>query len=161
MTTLVSFAPTLISVFSFSATFQSGPDPYTVETPGNLFGERWYLRVKDSTNAVVVYRPMVQSGPKFRGVVSWEKGILTTSLALPHGIRVGRMAQARISQTNTNLDDLYLMRAIDSLTLAVSMLSNPQLTGPLNGQIDFPLDLLDGYGIGPLYYHADTQQFEF
>jgi hypothetical protein len=160
MTTLVDFTPSAIAVFQFLATLDDGVQ-YNVSAPWNALGERYYVSVADLAGNVVANRAIVQSGPVFRGTMSWALGEITASLLQPHNVPIGEVVNARITQTNTPMDGLYLARATDSMALALPLAANPNQATPIVGKVDFPLDLLAGYDIGRLYFHADTQQFEF
>jgi hypothetical protein len=160
VTTLVNFAPSTTGVFSFLAQLSDG-NQYNIAVPWNAFGERWYITVTDLAGVVRVHRAIAQSGPKFQAVVTWASGVGTAALSGVHNVRVGGLANARISQTNTGLDGLYQALAIDPQTMTFPLATNPNVSGPVTGKLDFPLDLLAGYGIGSLLYHADTAQFEF
>jgi hypothetical protein len=160
MTTLIDFTPSATALFQFLAALSNGQQ-YTVSVPWNPFGERYYVTVSDLTNAVIVNRSLTQSGPAFRGEMDWDAAQITILLPQPHNVPIGELASTRISQTGTALDGIYAALAVDEVTLVCSLPTNPKLTIPAAGKVDFPLDLLAGYGIGALYFHADTQQFEF
>jgi hypothetical protein len=158
--TLIDFVPSSTAVFSFLAQLSDG-NQYNISCPSNAFGQRWYIRVSDLSNNVIAHRAIAQSGPKFQAVVTWVNGLGTAALSGAHNVRVGELANARISQTDTDFDGLYQALAVDPQTMTFPLATNPNVSGPATGKLDFPLDLLAGYGIGALYFHADTQQFEF
>jgi hypothetical protein len=160
VTTLVQFAPSATEVFQFLAQLSDGQQ-YNIAVPWNPFGERWYLTVTDLSNNVVAHRPLVQSGPVFPAILTWIEGLATAALSGAHNVRVGELANVRIAQTETGFDGLYQALAIDPQTFAFALPANPNESGPVSGKLDFPLDLLAGYGIGALYYHADIATFEF
>jgi hypothetical protein len=160
MTTLIDFTPSATSLFTFLAQLGGG-NYYNIAVPWNPFGERWYIKVSDLSNNVILHRAIAQSGPKFQSVCTWNDGVGTAALSGSHNVRVGELANARISQTNTDFDGLYSALAIDPLTMTFPLAVDPQVTGPVTGRLDFPLDLLAGYGIGSLFFWPANQQFEF
>lgn len=160
MTTLVDFTPSSTAVFSFLAQLSDG-NQYNIAVPSNAFGQRWYVTASDLSNTVIAHRPITQSGPKFQAVLTWASGVATAALNGVHNVHVGELASARISQTGTGFDGLYQALAVDAQTMMFPLSANPNASGPVTGQFDFPLDLLAGSGIGPLYFWASNQQFEF
>jgi hypothetical protein len=160
VTTLVDFVPSTTVPFAFFAALANGVQ-YTVAIRWNPFGERWYITVSDLSNNVIVHRAIAQSGPRFQAVLTWVNGVGTAALSSVHNVRVGGLANARISQTRTGFDGLYQALAVDPQTMTFPLAVNPNVSGPVTGKLDFPLDLLAGYGIGSLYFRSDTQQFEF
>lgn len=160
MSTLVDFVPSTTLPFAFLAALANGAQ-YNIAVRWNAFGERWYLTVSDLSNTVIAHRAIAQSGPKFQGVFTWVEGVGAAALSGAHNVRVGELANARISQTNTEFDGLYRALAVDAQTMTFPLATNPNVSGPVTGKLDFPLDLLAGYGIGSLYFHASTAQFEF
>lgn len=160
MSTLVDFTPTSLAVFSFLAQFADGGQ-YTVACPWNAFGERWYVRVSDLSGTVIGLRPITQSGPVFQATLTWFDGLATAVLDSPHNVAIGALASARIFGTNTGYDGDYSVLAIDLKTFTFDLPIDPSEPTAITGKLDFPLDLLAGTSAGPLYFHADTQQFEF
>lgn len=160
MTTLVPFLISPTQVFSFQAQFQNG-GTYAISCPFNVVGERYYVSIADLTGVVVAYRPLVETGPSFPTTLTWADNIATAALTAPHNVPLGQVANIRISQSNTGFDGLYQALAVDAQTFTFTLVTNPLQAQPVTGKLDFPLDLLGPYGIGPLYYHDDTQQFEY
>jgi hypothetical protein len=160
MSTLIDFAPSSTAVFRFLAQLADG-NQYNISCPWNAFGERWYITVSDLSGTVIIHRAIAQSGPAFRAALTWEDGVATVTLTSAHNVPVASLANMRISQTNGAFDGLYQALSTGPQTLTFQLPVNPNVSGPVTGKLDFPLDLLAGYGIGSLYYHADTAQFEF
>lgn len=59
MTTYIAFQPSLQTPFQFQATFDGAI--YTVVCTWNLFGQRFYINVYDTSNNLIVCRPQVGS----------------------------------------------------------------------------------------------------
>lgn len=159
MTTFVDFTPSADALFQFQPTLSGAQ--YVVTCPWNAFGERWYITVSDLAGNVVVHRPIAQSGPRYQAVLTWNNGVATAALSSNHNVAVGQTVSGRVSQSGTPFDGLYPMLAVDAETLTFALAANPQQPVAVTGKVDFPLDLLAGYGIGPLYFHPSTQQFEY
>lgn len=159
MTQLVGFAPSTEAVFQFQAVF--GGTQYVIACPWNAFGERWYITVSDLAGDVVAHRPIVQSGPRYQATLTWADNLATIVTSAPHELVAGWLAQGRVYGSGTPFDGFWEVLAVDEQTLTFNMPVNPQQSVAVTGSFDFPLDLLAGYGIGPLYFHASTQQFEY
>lgn len=160
MTTLVAFTPSPTTVFTFLAQLSDG-NQYNVAVPWNAFGERWYVTVSDLSNTVIAHRPISQSGPAFQTMLSWRNGLATAALTMAHNVPVGSLANGRIFNTDTGYDGQYSMLAIDPQTFTFALPLNPSEPTSITGKLDFPLDLLAGSGVGPLYYHPSSATFEF
>ena len=160
MSTLVDFTPSLTQVFSFLATLANGAQ-YNVACPWNEFGQRWYVTVSDLSNNVILHRAIAQSGPTFNATLTWKDDVATCVLSAPHNVPVAQVANARVYDSGTPFDGLYTMLSVDAETLTFQLPTNPVESVPVSGKVDFPLDLLAGYGIGSLYFHSDIQCFEF
>ena len=59
MTTLVPFTPSLAAPFQFQATLDG--NLYTVIISWNLFGQRYYVNIYDSSNVWIVTLPLIGS----------------------------------------------------------------------------------------------------
>ena len=156
----MDFAPSTTALFQFLATLANGVQ-YNVQVPQNAFGERWYVTVADLSGNVVAHRPVTQSGPMFNATLTWADQVATAVLNGNHNVPLAGVINARVSQSNTAFDGSYQMLAVNPSTFTFALPANPDQSTPVAAKVDFPLDLLGGLGIGSLYFHADTQQFEF
>lgn len=76
MTTYVNFTPSASAVFSFQATLDSSL--YAVTVPWNLFGQRYYVNIYDTSGSLIVSRPLVGSPLDYD--ISLTQGYFTTKL---------------------------------------------------------------------------------
>lgn len=160
MSTFVDFAPTGAAPFQFQPTLNG--TQYTAVLTSNLFGERYYLNLYDLSNNLIVCEALTESGPMLRCALTWADNVAVAVCQAPHNVPIADVVNLRISQTNgSGYDGLYLGTAIDETTVTFDLPTNPDQPVAIPGTLSFDLDLLGGYGIGALYFHADTQQFEF
>lgn len=159
MSTFVNFVPGVTTPFLFQPTLNGVQ--YTVTVPWNIKSERYYINVTDLAGNPILYRSLSESGPVNPVSLTWAGGVATAVSTVAHNVSVGQLANIRIAQTDTSFDGLYQALAVDPQTFTFSLPVNPNEATAIAGQIDQPLDLLAGYGIGALYFHADTQTFEF
>lgn len=164
--TFVQFVPpTTVAPFQFQPTFANGQQ-CIVYVPYLEIGQRWFILVTDLSGNLVVYRAQSETGPSFAAQLTWKDAVATAALSDGHYVPIGRQVKIRISQTDTPFDGLYLGLAVDDETFTFALAANPNEAITVTGALDFPLDLLAGYSIdgnalGPLYFRADTQQFEY
>lgn len=159
MTTLVDFAPSTTAPFQFQPTLDNVQ--YTVIVTWNIFGERYYINVLDLANNLIVCRSLAESGPTFRVSLTWDDNVATAVTNAPHNVPIASLVNLRILDSDTGFDGTYQGFAIDENTLTFELDVNPNEPVAVPGTLSFDLDLLGGYGIGSLYFHEDTQQFEF
>jgi hypothetical protein len=161
LSTVVDFAPSTTTLFSFQAQLADG-NQYTIATPWNIFGQRYYLNVADLFGNQIVYRALVASGPSFISSLSWAGGIATAVTSSPHNVPVGTSVAFNVSQTGTAFDGNWLGLSTGPTTLTYMLATNPQISTPVSGSVNFPLNLVAGYISGAwLVFHYETQQFEF
>jgi hypothetical protein len=127
----------------------------------NIQGQRYYVQIADLSGNVLLFRPMSASGPVLQAQFSWALGIATAVTALPHNVPIGSVANAYLSQTGTGFDGQYQLLAVATNTLTYALATNPNAPGPVTGSVNFALNLTQGYGLGYLLYHLETQQIEY
>lgn len=160
MSTFVDFAPTGTEPFQFQPILNG--TQYTALITWNIFGERYYLNLYDLSNNLIVCEALTESGPMLRCALTWADNVATAVCQAPHNVPIADVAYLRISQTDgSTYEGVYLGTAVDEVTLTFDLTTNPDQPVAIAGTLSFDLDLLGGYGIGSLYFHADTQQFEF
>jgi hypothetical protein len=161
MSTFVDFTPSSTEPFQFQPALLDGTQ-YTVIVTSNMFREGYYINVYDLSNNLIVCKAMAESGPTFRVSLTWDSGIVTAAAQVPFNVPIGEVANLRISQSNDSpFDGEYEGLAIDTDTMTFPLATNPQQSIPIAATLSFDVDLLAGYNIGSLYFHDDTQQFEF
>jgi hypothetical protein len=155
----VNFVQSALAPFQFQPTLNGVQ--YNVTVPSNAFGERYYINVSDLSGNLILYRALTESGPSFQASLTWAKAVVTAALTSNHNVRMGELANLRISQSNSPFDGTYQGLAVNATTFTFALPADPNVQVPVRGTLDFPLDLLAGYGIGSLFFHFETQQFEF
>lgn len=160
MTTFVDFQPTTVAPFQFQPTLANGLQ-YIVTVPWNEFGQRFFVVMTDLAGTLVVSRGLAATGPTLLGSLTWTDQVASVITQLPHNVPVASVVNFRIAQSNSAFDGTWQGLAVGATGLTYSLPTDPSESAPISGQVNFDLDLLNGYGIGPLYYHEDTQQFEF
>jgi len=160
VSTFVDFAPTGTEPFQFQPTLNG--TQYTAVITWNIFREGYYLNLYDLSNNLIVCEAMTESGSMLRCSLTWADNIATAVCQVPHNVPLAAVSYLRISQSGgSKYDGAYLGTAVDEFTMAFDLPENPDQPVAILGTLSFDLDLLGGYGIGSLYFHADTQQFEF
>lgn len=160
MTTRVDFTPSPDVLFTF--TMELLGIQYTATTPWNIAREDFYISVTNLNGDILLFSALIESGPAFSAQLSWDApGVATAVCSGPHNVGLGQVALTRISGTGTGFDGVWLALAVDDVTLTYTLPVNPQVAPSVSGTASFDVDLLAGLGIGSLYYHSDTMQFEF
>jgi len=160
MSTFVDFAPSSTEPFQFQPTLNGVQ--YTVIVTSNVFREGYYINVYDLSNNLIICRSLAQSGPTLRCSLTWDENVATAVCQVPHNVPISNVVYLRISQTNNSgFDGTYLGLAVDEDTMTFDLATNPNQPVAILGTLSFDLDLLGGYNIGSLYFHDDTQQFEY
>lgn len=162
MSTFVPFVPSTTSAFSFQPTLAGGIT-YNVVVTWNTFGQRFYINVSDLSGNLILCRALVSSGPTLQASLTWSDTTLqaTATTTLPHNVPVGSVAtNVTVQGTNTPFDGIQQMLSTGPNTLSYP-LANPNQGAPVSGQVSFKWDLVSGPNIGPLYYHFESQMFEF
>lgn len=172
MTTVVDFAPSATATppFQFQATLDGAQ--YIVTTTWNILGQRWYINVYDLSGNLILARPVVGSGAKIQGVLTWGDGTATAALQAPHNVPIGSVANVEITGTGLGYDGAWRALAVDDETLTYSLSSDPGQYG-LTGNASQDVNLIGGqpssydasgnpltWFSSTLVYRSGTQQFE-
>ncbi|MHB8817014.1 MAG: hypothetical protein ACYDAE_27635 [Steroidobacteraceae bacterium] len=172
MTTYVDFQPssTASPPFQFQATLDGGQ--YNVAVTWNVFGQRYYASVYDLSGNRICSVPMVGSGAKIQGVLSWADGTVTAALQAPHNVPVGAVANIEISDTGLGYDGSWRALAVDPLTLSFGLPADPgqygvtgnasqdvNLIGNIPKSVDSSGNPLAWFS-STLIFRTGTQQFE-
>lgn len=161
MSTTVQFTPSVTSAFAFQPVIAGVQ--YNATVTWNLYAQRYYLNLTDTSGNLVLCTAIVGSGPRLGATLTWANsggGVTTATLASPHNIPVGQVANVRISQTGTSFDGNWQVLATGPNTVTYA-LANPNENQPLAGQLSFPVNLVQALGGGWLVYWYDTQTFEY
>ena len=159
MSTLLDFTPSTLAAFQFQPTLAG--QLYAVTVTWNVFDQRYYINLSDLSGNLILCRGISASGPVLEAGLGWANGVATATTTVPHNVPVGTLVDAVIAQTNSGFDGEVMALATDAITLTYPLLTDPNQAVPLTGTVGFPLNLLDGYGLGTLLFHEDTQQFEY
>lgn len=161
MSTFVQFTPSSQAPPQFQA--QLGSQPYIVTMLWNIAGQRYYVRVTDLSNNVVVMRPLTGSGPVFQATFTWDDDTGIAVLNAPHNVPIGQLAKVWISQTGTEFDAGWLALSTGPQTLTIDELTPLDTSSTISGAVTVqPLNLVEGYiDDAYLIYHEETQNFEF
>lgn len=157
MSTQVAFTPSTQQPFTFQPVL-SGVQ-YTATVPYNWYAQRYYIQIMDAVGNLVLYAPLVSSGPAVQADLTWALNEATATFSTPHDIPVGRSAYIRVSQTGTAFDGQWTSVATSPVALSYALQPDPQEATPLSGQVAFEINLTPG--LGWLLFHYDTQMFEY
>jgi hypothetical protein len=165
MTSFVDFSPQTTAsgpAFQFQPTLSDG-NQYLVTVTWNAFGQRYYINVSDLSGTLIVSEGLAPSGPEYQASFTWDDTTNTATVTTntPHNIPLASIANARASQTSGQFDGSYAALSTGPTTMTFTLTTAPTAPLPVNGVWDFPLNLLAGYASAVLYFHAETQQFEF
>jgi hypothetical protein len=169
---VVDFQPSATAnpPFQFQATLDGAQ--YTVSVTWNLFGNRWYVTIRDVSGNLILMRPMVGSGAKIQAVLTWANGTATAALASAHNIPVGSVANVEVTDTGLTYDGFWRALATDALTLTFQLPTDPTQYG-VTGNVSQDVNLIGGqpssydsngnpatFFSSTLIYRSSSQQFE-
>jgi hypothetical protein len=158
MSTSVQFTPSSVSVFTFQPVLAG--ITYNATVTWNTAGQRYYLNLYDLSGNLILCRAVCSSGPRLQAQLTWANGVAQVVVMANHNVPVGQVANIRISQSDTAYDGNWQALATAAQVMTYPM-PNPELSTSPSGLLDFPLNLVGGYGIGWLLWHYDLQQFEY
>jgi hypothetical protein len=135
----------------------------------NIFGQRYYLSLTDTSGNPITYVPLVGTGPSLQASFTWDPqaGIATATTAVNHNVPLGSLAAVRISGTDDTFDGDVLALSTGATTLTYALLSAPVNPLPESGFVNQDENLLaglttsSGAAVGWLVYHAQQQQIEY
>lgn len=155
----IDFVPSTITAFNFQPTWDN--TIYNVTVTWNVFGQRYYVNVTDTSGNLILCRGMSETGPGFVSSFTWLNGIATVTTATPHNVPLGAVANIYVSGTGDTFDGSWQALATGAYTMTYAV-DEPANVLPENGTLSFPLNLIEGYLPGGwLLYHADTGQIEY
>jgi hypothetical protein len=161
VSTTVQFAPSTSGPFTFQPVI--GGVQYNATVTWNVFAQRYYLNLFDTSGNRVLTTAIVATGPQIAATLTWNDlggGIAQALTASPHNVPVGRLVNLYISQTDSSYDGAWQALATGPNTITFA-LSNPNESQPLGGQVNFNVNLVQSLGSGWLVYRYETQVFEF
>lgn len=158
MSTFVTFTPSTTQPFSFQPTLAG--TQYNAQINSNAFGQRWYLVLTDLSGNLILCRALAESGAGMQASFAYALPNAVATTVSAHNIPVGTTANLAVSGTSSGFDGSYTCLATSPTTLTYAI-PNPDIPTPITGTITYQVNLLAGYNIGTLLWHADTQQFEY
>jgi hypothetical protein len=159
VSTIVQFTPSSIQAFAFQATL--GGAQYTVTILWNVFGQRYYIQVTDLSGNLIIFRAMTSSGPTIISQLSWSNGVATVTTSLPHNVPVGWAVNINIGQSNTGFDGDYQGLSTGPNTITYPLAVNPLQSATITGNLNFLVNLIEGYIDDTLVFFAASQQFVY
>jgi hypothetical protein len=159
MSSIVPWVPSQQTLFSFEATINGAQ--YLVSTPWNVFGQRYFLKIVDSSGNLILYRSLVATGPQIQGSFSWADNLATVQCASGHGVPLCGLVNVYISQTDSAFDGFVQALSTGPTTLTYALTTDPQESEPVSGAVNFTINLLAGLNLGWMILDFPKQQFEF
>jgi hypothetical protein len=160
VTTIVAFQPSPSSPFQFNAVLDGST--YVGIVTWSFFGRRYYLNVLDLAGTLVTSRPLIGSptGIALQGI-SWSRGLATALTKVPHGFRLGTVANLSISGTTpAGYDGTFACSIVDKNTLTYALATDPGDPTTF-GSVSYDVNLVAGYfKTSSLIFRQQAQQFE-
>ena len=160
--TYVNFAPSTSAPFSFQA--QLGASQYVVTVTWNVTGQRYYVTVADLSGNVVLYAPLIASGPQLNASFEWENDAAVVATNGPHNVPLGSVVGVYVLGTGTGFDGAYEALATGPEALWYPLAANPGGTQPMSGAVCINrYNLVATVLAAPAYlsFNYATQQFEY
>lgn len=138
------FQPNAGQNFVFNPTLDG--NSYVATIVWNVFGQRWYLNLTDTSGNLIVYKAVVSSAdPQPLASLAWSAGIVTVSTVTPHGIPVGARANLLLQgDTPGGFDGAQLVTSISADGFTYELGSDPGSSvqlGTCNGYVDLTAGL--------------------
>ena len=158
--TYFKFTQSLTSVYSFSPTLDD--DEYTAYVKWNIFGQRYYVHLYDSSGTLIFCRPLISSGDGIQiDSMTWDNGIVTVTTTEDHGYMFGEIIPLNISgSTPTDYNDVFECLVTGTDTFTFKLDSNPGLC-TVPGSSSFEINISEGYfSSSRLVYRGSSSNFE-
>lgn len=160
MTTYIPFTPSQSNLFTAQVVLDGRP--FTMTTPWNVFGRRYYVNLYGLNSTLIFSVPLVGSPTGiYLASLSWSFGVVTATTQMPHNYRVGDVLRLNIINCtpigyNGNFD--CQITGPNSFTYFLD--ANPGVNNQL-GSVQYNLNLAAGYAAtSMLVYRSDIQTFE-
>lgn len=162
MPSYVQFIPQATQAFTFSATLDGAP--VTCQVPWNLFANRWYLSLTDTSGLLIVYRALAASpDPIVIKSMTWDAddGVFVETVT-PHMLEFMSTCNLTIRGVNP-----IVLNGVWPCFVTGPTTFNYQPTGlqiaPIQsfGQMSYDINLGEGYfTVSTLVFRQSTQLFE-
>ena len=176
-TQYVNFTPNATSVFQFQGVFDGNTCSITVLW--GLFGQRWYVQLKDISGSLVFYLPMIGSSTSIAtSSIVWNSTtrLVTITTTVPHLIKVGSITKLTLYGAQpVTFNGIFYMVATSPTTLTYKLSVDPGISieiinNPVSddvtlsitqGFISYDINIVGGYFTNTsLVFRQQTQQFE-
>ena len=134
---------------------------YNVTVPWSLFGQRYYVQCSTLSGVAVFYLPLIGSADSiYIQSVSWVPNTVTVTTTIPHGFKVGEIANITISNMIPSFyNGVYSCNAINSNQFTYALNFDPGVVTSF-GSASFDVNIAAGYFDSTLVYRSNNQQFE-
>ena len=151
--------PPSVGPFTFQPTFDG--TQYTITVTWSLFGQRYYVNCYTLTGSLVFSLPLIGSD---NGIniqeIDWANNVATVTTSLPHGLKVGTIANITIAGVSPDTyNGIYAVTIINSTQFTFSLSSYPGSPVTL-GTAAYNINIAAGYFASTLVYRTNNQQFE-
>lgn len=100
---------------------------YVATIEWNVFAQRWYLRLNDTSGNLIVYKAVVSSqDPQPLASLSWKQGVVTAGTVNPHWIPLGAQAVLLLQgDTPSAFDGVYTGTATGTNEFTYELANDP------------------------------------
>lgn len=159
MSTIVQFQPSNIEAFSFQASL--GGAQYAITVLYNIFRPGYYVKVADLSGNLIIFRALTSSGPSIISQLSWSNGVATITSSLAHNVPVGSVVNIDVSESGSGFDGQYQGLSTGPNTITYSLPTNPNQSASITGNLNFLVNLIEGYIDDLLVFFDSSQTFVY
>lgn len=160
MTSYFPFVPNTVAPFTFQPILDS--ESYIATVTWNVYGQKWYLNVKEITGPLVFSLPLLGSvdGSALESV-SWSFGVVTAVTAQTHNYTVGQTVEITVSGCAPDAyNGVVLAFIVDAFTFTYLIAADPGAATQLGTEI-YNVNLAAGYfETSTLVYRESSKTFE-
>jgi hypothetical protein len=155
-----SFAKSYTSVSSYTWTLDG--NDYSALIKWNIFGQRYYIHLYDSSGALVLCKPLIGSET---GValdsLSWSLGTVTATTPNPHRFPMFQIVSLNVSGCSPEgYNGIYDAVITGEYSFTYSVESNPE-SSTTPGYVGPEINIVNGYFINSrLVFRKKTSNFE-
>lgn len=160
MTTYFNFIPNDQTAFTFQPILDGRA--YQASVTWNLFGQRYYLNVRQLTGELVFSLPLLGSASGF-GIesITWSNGVVEVNTTTPLGFQIGTTVPLTVSNClPVEYNGVWNVQIIDDDRFTFALTGDPGDATQL-GRAIYDIDIAAGYfTTSTLIYRADNAVFE-
>ena len=160
MTTYVPFTPSQSNLFTAQITLDGRP--FTMTTPWNVFGQRYYVNIYGLNNALIFSVPLVGSPTGlYLSNLTWAFGMVTVTTQAAHNYRVGDVLKLNIINcTPVGYNGNFDCQITGPNTFTYMLDPDPGVINQL-GSVQYNVNLAAGYAAtSTLVFRSDSSVFE-